>query len=132
MTLKNLLSVTAVIAFIFGLGLLVAPGPFMAPNGIQLDTSGVLFARSEAAVLLGLAIINWLCRHTKDAVARRGLAAGNCVAQIVALVVTVSAILAGTLNAAAWAPALIHLILAAGFGYVLLTGRYKRPVAAMT
>lgn len=132
MTLKNLLTVTAVIAFIFGLGLLLAPAPFMAPNGIQLDASGVLFARSEAAVLVGLALINWFTRQTPDDKVRRGLALGNCVTQLLALGITVTAILSGTLNAAAWVPALLHLVLAGGFGYLLISGRYARQTAVAT
>ena len=59
----NFLVISAIIYGVFGLGLLVAPKPFMAVYGVTLDESGALMARVLGSALLAYSGVFWLVRN---------------------------------------------------------------------
>jgi uncharacterized membrane protein YfcA len=115
--LSNLLVVAAVIAAVFGVGFVVASGPVLAIYGITLDKAGTLVAQLFGALLISLAVVNWLARDVTDPEAQRALVLGNLAGDAVGFVVILIGQLAGIANAVGWSSVAIYLLLALGFAY---------------
>ena len=116
MTRSSWLTIAAIFYTIFGLGLLIAPAPFMDVYGVVLDDAGQLMARILGSALLSLACMFWLYRaYPPEAV--RPVMLTSFLYNCVDFVVVLSAVLAGTMNSLGWGPVALHLFLAAGFGY---------------
>jgi hypothetical protein len=111
MKLSTVLTVTAVITFIFGLAFIVAPAASVGLYGSKLDTTGQFIGRYFGAALLALAFVAYLNREN----ASRGLQVGFFVGMVLGLVVSVYDALAGTHNALVWLNVVIYLLLALGF-----------------
>lgn len=118
MRLRNLLVVAAVIAAIFGVGLVVASGPLLAIYGITLDTAGTVVAQLLGASLIGFAVLDWFARDVTDPTARQAVVFGNLAGEVVGFVVILLGQLAGVANALGWTTVAIYLLLALGFAYV--------------
>ena len=119
--MKLFLGISAVLAWLIGLMLLLAPGQFYAPVGVVLTPMLATVAQAHGATLVGLGTVNWLARQAEG----RGLIAvlvGNIVVQLLSFVV---AIRTATLGAGASAtPAfVIHTLLGAGFIACLIRAR---------
>ena len=119
--MKIFLAIAAVLAWLFGLMLLVAPTQFYAPVGIVMTPMAATIAQAHGATLIGLGTINWISRHAQG----RGLLAvltGNLVVQILSFVVAVRTSMLGA--GASAAPAfVIHTLLGTGFIVFLVRAR---------
>jgi hypothetical protein len=119
--MKIFLAVAAVLAWLFGTALLLAPGPFYAPTGITMTPMLGTVAQAHGATLIGLGVVDWLARNAE----RRGLIAvlaGNLVVQVLSLGVVIRTSLLGA--GAAVAPGVvIHIVLGSLFGYFLMKAR---------
>ncbi|HSB66924.1 MAG TPA: hypothetical protein VLD65_10115 [Anaerolineales bacterium] len=113
MKLNTLFTVTAIVAFIFGLGFILAPVATISLYGNTLEGVGVFVGRYFGAALLGYAFLAWLCRNTSE----KGVQAGFFAAMVLGFVVSVYDALAGTHNALVWLNVAIYLLLGLGFGY---------------
>lgn len=115
--MKIFLGIAAVLAWIFGVALIVAPGAFYAPTGIALTPMLGTIAQAHGATLVGLGVIDWLARGAE----RQGLKAvliGNLIVQILSLGVVVRTMTLGAGSAVA--PGIvIHVVLGALFAYFL-------------
>jgi hypothetical protein len=60
--IRLVLTLGAVLAWIFGAMLLLAPGPFFAPIGIAVDEKVATIAQNQGAALIAVGLINFLCR----------------------------------------------------------------------
>jgi hypothetical protein len=123
MRLSNLLVVSAVIAAIFGVGLVITTGPLLAIYGITLDKAGTVVAQLFGAVLLGFAVLDWFARNVIDPEARRAVVVGNLTGNAVGFVVILLGQLAGIANALGWSNVAIYLLLALAWAYVLFIQR---------
>src|SRR5690242_20705306 len=119
--MKIFLSIAAVLAWLFGAALLVAPEPFYAPTGIQMTPMLATVAQAHGATLVGLGVIDWLARSAE----KRGLVAvlaGNLVVQLLSLVVVLRTMALGAGPAVA-PGAVIHVVLGSLFAYFLWKAR---------
>lgn len=119
--MKIFLSIAAVLAWLFGLMLLLAPAQFYAPAGIALTPMLATVGQAHGATLIGLGTVNWFARTAQG----RGLFAvllGNFVTQVLSFVVAVRT---ATLGAgASTTPAfVIHTVLGVGFLVLLIRAR---------
>jgi len=123
--MKIFLSIAAVLAWLFGAALLVAPEPFYAPAGIQMTPMLATVAQAHGATLVGLGVIDWLARGAE----KHGLVAvltGNLVVQLLSLVVVLRTMALGA--GAAVAPGVvIHVVL--GGLFALFLWKAKRQPA---
>jgi hypothetical protein len=127
--MKLFLSIAAVLAWIFGAALLLAPAAFYQPTGIVLTPLLATIAQAHGATLVGLGVMNWLTRDADPAGARAVLA-GNLVVQILSLGVVLRTMSLGA--GAAAAPGIaIHVTLGAFFGTFLARAR-RRPASPAT
>jgi hypothetical protein len=74
------------------------------------------------AAFIGFGVVSFQARDAVDSVARRAIALGFVVGNVVGAVMTVLGITSGASNALGWSTVAIYLILAAGFG---MTGLAK-------
>lgn len=113
MKLNTLMTITAIVAFIFGLGFILAPAWSLQPYGVSTDVTGLFMSRYFGAALLGYAFLAWLTRNT----ASKGVQAGFFVAMVLGFVVAVYDALTGASNALVWLNVVIYLLLGIGFAY---------------
>ena len=124
MKLKTFLTVASLIAFFFGVGMLLAPKMLASNFGVSLDEGGILFGRSLGALLLGLGTINWLSRD-KSLQNLKPVLYGNLVVQVLTGVIDFMGVQSGTLNSSAWVGIIIHILLGGGFAYFLYSKSAK-------
>jgi hypothetical protein len=117
MKLGNLFAVNAVIAGLFGLGFVFAPGRVLAQYGLTVDAGFGLVAQLFGAALLGYAILTWLVRNAGDSDARRAIVLALFVSNAVGFVLSLMAQLKGVANQLGWSTVAIYLLLALGFAY---------------
>jgi hypothetical protein len=111
--------IAIVIYAVFGLGLLLAPGPFMAAYDVQFDADGTLLARVAGALLLSFAV--GLVFARRDPAALRPLLIAGLVYNLIELPLTVMTVQGGVMNTLGWVPFALHVFLAAGFAWLLRT-----------
>ena len=115
-----LLMVSAVLAWLFGLMLLFNSRQFEAPMGIDVTDKIATMAQAQGAILLGLGVINWMCRDVADVRALAAVFAGNLVVQLASLAVVVRSLALGLVPMQAMPAVAIHVLLGAGFATFLL------------
>jgi len=126
--MKIFLSIAAILAWLFGGALLLAPGPFYAPTGIAMTPMLGTVVQAHGATLVGLGVIDWLARGAE----RQGLIAvlgGNLVVQVLSLAVVLRTMALGAgMNVAPGV--VIHVVLGGLFAFFLLKTRANRSLAA--
>lgn len=119
------LSIAAVLAWLFGAALLLAPGGFYKPTGIEMTPLLATIAQAHGATLFGLGVIDWMARKAEPAGARAVLT-GNLVVQILSLAVVLRTMSLG--GGGAVAPGIvIHVVLGTLFALFLAKARKRRP-----
>ena len=125
MNMKALLSVAAILAWLFGAALIFAPESFYQPAKIALTPMLATLAQAHGATLVGLGVINWLSRRA-DRQSLSAVLTGNLVAQILSLGVVVRTMTLGA--GPAVAPGiLIHVALGGLFAFFLFRMRKIEP-----
>jgi hypothetical protein len=117
MKLNTFMTISAIVAFIFGLGFILAPAASLKPYGVTTDLTGLFLGRYLGASLIGLAFVIWLTRNAAPSDTRKGLLTGLFVTMLLGFVVALYDKFAGTGNALIWLNVVIYLLLAVGFGY---------------
>ena len=126
MTFKLVCIINTVLAFGFGIAFVVAAEPTLAMYATEgspgMTPGGLLTANLLGAAFIGLGVVSFQARDAEDSVARRAIALGFVVGNVIGAVMTVLGITSGATNALGWSTVAIYLILAAGFG---MTGLAK-------
>ena len=122
MKLSALMIVNAIIAAVFGLGFVFAPGQvlsFYSPEFGSLETSAVisLVAQLFGAALLAFGILTWAARNAPDSETRRAILLALFVGDGVGFFVALLGQLGGEINALGWSTVTIYALFAVGFGY---------------
>jgi hypothetical protein len=116
MSVKTFLRVAALFYAIYGLGLLVAPGPFLAVYDVVLDADGELIARILGASLIGFTFIYWQLRDADTRVLSRVLQ-GSFIYATAGLLLGLVAVTAGVAGPFAWFVIALYAFLASGFAH---------------
>ncbi len=121
--MRTFLGVAAVLAWIFGALLLLAPGPFYAPTGIAMTPMLATIAQAHGATLVGLGAVDWLARGAEPR-GIRAVLAGNLVVQVLSLLVVLRTMSLGA--GARVAPGVvIHVVLGSLFAFFLARSRHE-------
>ena len=118
MSPRVVLSIGAVAAAIFGLGLLFLPVQMLAGFGLAASTEAVVLSRDIGVTLLALAVLNWLGR-TATGQAVRAILIANLFLQVAELVVNGYELAVGDLPVAAAGGLVLHIVLGALFAWAL-------------
>ena len=131
MKLGSLLTVTAALAALFGLGFTFMPTHTLALYalaGAAPPTAAHLLAAQYFGIsLLGIGVIDWAARHAAESDARRAIVLGNLVNAAAGLILGLLAVLQGTVNAFGWLTVIIYGLLLIGFA----RARFGRDSAAV-
>ena len=117
MKLSTLFVITAIIAFLFGLGFVLFPANILSLYGVTLSINGVYMSRLLGAAFLGFAIISWLVRNATGSAEVRAIAFAFFISDILGFIITLYYQLQGISNALGWTTVAIYLLLGVGFGY---------------
>jgi len=119
--MRIFLAIAAVLAWLFGAALLLAPASFYRPTGIEMTPLLATIAQAHGATLIGLGVIDWLARNAEP-VGARAVLGGNLVVQVLSLGVVIRTMTLGA--GAAVAPGIfIHVILGSLFAFFLTRAR---------
>jgi hypothetical protein len=117
MKLSHLLAAGAVVTLVFGLALVLVPGPLLGLYGVTVNEAGILIARLFGAAFLGYTVLNWFARDSADTPTLRGIVLANLIMDVVGFVVTLLGQLAQVANALGWSSVALYLLFALGFAY---------------
>ncbi len=117
MKLNTFLAIAAIVAFLFGLAFILVPVQTMSMYGVTLDISGQFLGRYLGSAFLGVAVLTWFARNSKEDGALRAILLGNLVLTLTGFVVALLDVFTGVGNALVWSTVVIYLLLGAGFGY---------------
>ena len=128
MTIKTYFAIFAVLAGLFGIGFVLAPGAVLSNYGIENSPVVALMSRLFGGTLLAMAVILWSAR-VHDETALRAVLVGTGIVDAVNFVVALVATSSGTINALGWTTVLIYLCGAIGAGYFLTAGKAQQQAA---
>ena len=120
MKARWLLTISAVLAWLFAVMLLFNTRAFEAPIGIDVNDKVATIAQAQGAILLGLGLINWLSRAVTDQRALTAVLAGNLAVQVASLAVAARALLLGIFPIQGLPAVVIHTLLGAAFAFYLV------------
>jgi len=127
MKLSTLMIVNTIVAAVFGLGFVLAPGQVTSFYSPEVGANLRYVAQLFGAALLGFAVLTWVARNAPDSEARRAillaLFVGDCLGFVLALIGQIG----GVVNALGWSTVLIYLLLALGFGYFTYVAKPELP-----
>lgn len=121
MKLNLLFAVNAILAGLFGLGLIFAPAFITGFYDVELTPAGLVLGQMLGSCLVGIAILSWLGRGMADFAVRRNLALIFFLGYVINFVISLLAQFNAVLNAIAWVNVIGYGILALAFGYFYLT-----------
>lgn len=123
MNLKNLFIISALVASLLGLGLILAPEPLMtARTGQPPDILTAHVARQFGIAMLAIGIISWMVRNASDSAARNGIVVGLVLVYVLLPIETIISIMRGSESAEGFVLVTIFGLLAVGF---ILIGKPK-------
>lgn len=116
MNLKNLFIISALVASLLGLGLILAPVPLMtARTGQPPDILTAHVARQFGIAMLAIGVISWMARNASDSVARKGIVVGLTLVYVLLPIETVISIVRGSESVEGFVLVFIFGLLAVGF-----------------
>jgi hypothetical protein len=119
MNVRTYFAVFAILAVLFGIGFILAPGAVLANYGITTTPAVAVMSRLFGGTLVAIAIIQWLARDF-DPGTTRAVLMGVGVADAINCIIAIMATSAGTINALGWSTVAIYLVGALVAGYFLM------------
>ena len=116
MKLRTFLTIVAVIALLYALGLILLPAFMATTYGMGTSASEILLARFFGVEMLVVGVINWLAKDLTGA-SVRPVITGNLIGDIVGTIVALMGTLSGVMNVVGWSAVAIYLLIALGFAY---------------
>ena len=119
MKLSTFLTITGVIAVLFGAFFLLLPAAALSQYGVPIEPHNLMQARYFGATLLQVGLIVWLMRATQDPISARAVLIGVAVGNAVGVGLSVWAGIAGLQNAMVWGSVVLYGVLLIGCLYFL-------------
>ncbi len=107
----------ALIAFSFGISMILFAETLAPIYGVTLDATGAAMTRGYGSALLTFAAILWFARNSEASTALDAIFLGFCITLAIAALVAVYNQLNAPINALGWTTVAIYAFLAAGHGY---------------
>ena len=116
MNLKTFLMIVSVVAVVFAIGLILAPGFMDATYGTGPSAGEMMTDQMLGSALLGMGVVTWLARNLTGA-SVRPIITGNLIGNAAGFVVSLMAMLGGVMNATGWTTVAVYLLFGLGFAY---------------
>jgi len=117
MNLSLLFTVNAIVAAVFGLAFVIAPGQAASLYGVTADAQFRYLAQLFGAALVGFAVLTWVARNAKASDARKAIVLALFISNAVGFVLALLGQVAGVVTTMGWSTVAIYLLLALAFGY---------------
>lgn len=117
MKLRALMVINAILAGVFGISFVLAPGYTLSQYGHTANAPLEYLGQLVGASLIAFAILTWSARNTPDSEARRAILLALFIGDAIGFIVALIAQLGGVDNELGWSTVVIYLLLALGFGY---------------
>jgi ABC-type Fe3+-siderophore transport system permease subunit len=130
MTSRTLLTITAVVAILYGLTFLLVPDTINALYGVPSAPHIALYTRFFGSALLGLGVITWFAKDFRSWDAIRGVLIGIAVTTAIGGLIALFAVVTGLSNAMTWTSVVVYALLLAGAVYWLSQGERNSAVGA--
>ena len=118
MKFGNLLLVNAVVALVYGIGLVLLPATLLAMYGVTPGPAVNLASQLFGVELLHVGLICWFARNVSDGTAQRALIVASLIGQVIGLIVALMGTLSGVFNVVGWSAVAIYLLLGLGYAYL--------------
>ena len=122
MKLSNLYLVNTLVAFVFALGLLLGPTTVLQLFNLSTGNTEKLLAQLIGASFVGFGLFSWFAREFTDPKAQDGAAISLFTVNVIALVVSLLAVLSNYWHSEGWIAVIIFFLFALGFGYFQFIG----------
>ena len=116
MKFKTLLIINAVIAFLTGIACVLAPASLLSTYGVTLAPMGLVIYQFWGTTLMGLGLLTWFARNTKEAGVQKAFALSLFITYALSCIMAIRGQFAGA-NAFGWSTVALYFLLALGFGY---------------
>ena len=116
MNLRTFFVISAVVALLYALGLILMPATLDSMYGFGTSASEQLLSRLFGVELLALGLIQWLAKDL-PAASVRPIIIGSLSANVVGTIVSLMGTLGGVMNSLGWSAVAIYLLLGLGFAY---------------
>jgi hypothetical protein len=116
MNLRTFLTIAAIVALVYALGLILMPALMATTYGFGTSDSEILLTRFFGVELLVLGVIYWLAKDFTGANARP-LITGSLIGNIVGTFFALMGTLNGVMSSLGWSAVAVYLLLALGFAY---------------
>ena len=117
MKLTTLLSINAVVALAYALGLLLVPASLLKVYGLTSGPGERLMAQFFGVALVAVGLLTWLARNVADPSAQRAFILALLISDAVGLLVALLGTLSGVMNVVGWSAVAIYLLLGLGYAY---------------
>jgi hypothetical protein len=118
MKFSTLLPVNAVVALVYGIGLVLLPSTLLSMYGVTPGPAVNLASQLFGVELLHVGLICWFARNVSDGPAQRALILASLIGQVIGLIVALMGTLSGVFNAVGWSAVAIYLLLGLGYAYL--------------
>ena len=130
MTSKSMLTITAIVAILYGLAFVLIPDNLNALYGVPSAPHTALYTRFFGSALLGLGVITWFAKDFRSWDAIRGVLIGTAVTTAIGGLIALFAVVTGLSNAMTWTSVLVYALIFVGAVYWLSQGEKNSAVAA--
>ncbi len=117
MNLSLLFTINAIVAAVFGLAFVIAPGLAASLYGVTADAQFRHLAQLYGSSLIGFAVLTWAARNATASDARKAIVLALFVGTALGFVLALLGQIAGVVNVMGWSTVAIYLFLALAFGY---------------
>jgi len=117
MSLSLLMTVNAIVAAVFGLAFVIAPGQTASLYGVTADAQFRYLAQLFGSALVGFAVLTWAARNATASDARKAIVLALFLSDGLGFVLALLGQLGGVVNTMGWSTVAIYLLLALGFAY---------------
>lgn len=117
---KILIMVMAIMSLVWGIGFILIPKFFWSLYGIALDSQGIYMSRQLGTLFVMLGLILWFAKEDKGSVALHAIILGLFIGNTLGFILGLIGQLTIEISALGWVGVLSYLLLALGFGYILL------------
>ena len=118
MKFGNVLLVNAIVALIYGIGLVLLPATVLSIYGVTPGAAVNLASQLFGVELVHVGLICWFARNVSDSPAKRAIILASLIGQLIGLVVSLMGTLSGVFNVVGWSAVGIYLVLALGYAYL--------------
>ena len=117
MKFRTLLIINTIVAFVYGIVLVLTPSTMLSLHGTPQDPSGKLLGQYLGTAFIAIGLVTWFARDIADSQTRRAIRLALIVSNALGIIVSVLGTVNGVMDAMGWSAAAVYLVLGLGFAY---------------